>query len=758
MLYYDSTTKRLLVYSNGKWQADRSTSTKIVGTSGVGGGYAVASQNPDGADVVVTSSDARSEINAAIASLPATGGTIYLMEGTYPVFNTINVPNNVTISGAGAATIIKLADLADASTTGIFTNSDTATGKNVTIKNLTIDGNSVNQDINTDSGIYFDHMSGGTISNVSVSDMGYASGISLYSSNFNTITDTTLSSNYGGIYLSASSNNIISNNYTASGPDGITLDASSSNIVTGNNIRAHNTHGIFLNTAANNTIDSNKIYDNGGTTSNNGIYLAAADSNTITGNEITDTSCTTTCYAIAISNSTSDTNYLADNRFSATGTPIILDSGTGTVYANQSTAANGAKLVTRTANDVGAFSVQNATGSSILTVNSTNGNTILNTTSATAGATVVSIAQSGTVQGTITVNGATVSYNAFTGSHYVSLMPGQSVPEYGKLMSFGTNSTTRMNGNGELIYQTQESQTANDPKAFGSFNGQTDGGMPAVYGNGGLYLVSAAGNGDVWVVDNGSGNIATGDPLISSSLAGYAMRDPKTFAASHVFAKSAESVNWNTVTTTINGVKVAKLSILYSLYDQANMISILQATSLNITGDGIFGGSLSIGTNLNVAGDSTLASLRVTGSAGIEGNLTVTGLVSVGSLLVNGHIVTSGTAPTFTILPAAGSNGATVQVSGNDVSGTITMTVGEASKAAANSMPAITGPTVGEVLKLTFNKAYDSAPRVMVTPNDGYSTAMLVYPSGINTTDFNLAVVTQPIAKRTYSFTYYIVQ
>ena len=769
MLYYDSTTKSLLVYSNGKWQADRSTSTKIVGTS-ANGGYAVASQNPDGADFVVTTiTDARFVINAAIASLPATGGTIYLMEGTYPVFNSINVPNNVTISGAGAATIIKLADLADAFYTGIFTNSDTATGKNVTIKNLAIDGNGLMQDISASSGIYFNNVSGGTISNVSVSNMGYASAISLSSSSFNTITGTTLNSNNGGIYLSASSDNIISSNYASgSSSDGINLDASSRNTVTGNSVLNNFNHGIFLNAAPDNTIGSNKIYNNGGTTRNDGIYLAAADSNTITGNDITDTSCTTTCYAIAISNATSDTNYLADNRFSATGTPTILDSGTGTTYANQSTAANGAKLVTRTANDAAAFSVQDAAGASILTVDSTNGATILNTTSATAGATVVSIAQGGTVQGTITVNGATVSYNAFTGSHYVSLMPGQAVPEYGKLMSLGTNSTTRMNGNGELVYQTQESQTANDPKAFGSFNGQTDGGLPAVYGNGGLYLVSAAGNGDVWVADNGSGNIATGDPLISSSLAGYAMRDPKTFAVSHVFAKSAESINWSTVTMLINGVKVAKISILYSFYDQDNMAGILQAPSMNITGDGSFGGSLSIGVNLNVAGNSslsgsvqigqdlnvsgsaTLTSLKVTGSAGIQGNLTVSGDIETRNITVNGHIVTAGMAPLLAVGVAAGSSvidqlAPAATVDGNDTAGTVVVT---------------TGGTVsdsGVLAEISFAQAFTGGKfKVSLTPTNNHALDIRVYVQK-TATGFQIVTKDKALAATQYNFDYIVV-
>jgi hypothetical protein len=63
----------------------------------------------------------------------------------------------------------------------------------------------------------------------------------------------------------------------------------------------------------------------------------------VTTNTVVDTSCTTNCYAIRIVDSTSQNNYLANNRISgpsAAYPATITDSGTGTIYGNQTTTAN----------------------------------------------------------------------------------------------------------------------------------------------------------------------------------------------------------------------------------------------------------------------------------------------------------------------------------------------------------------------------------------------------------------------------------
>ncbi|MDQ3123903.1 MAG: hypothetical protein M3Q14_04455, partial [bacterium] len=84
MVYYDTTTKKLLTYSNGKWQADRSTATKIVAASN-------SSQAiKDGADYIADGTGDQTEINAALTA--AAGGKVYLAEGTYVANATILIP------------------------------------------------------------------------------------------------------------------------------------------------------------------------------------------------------------------------------------------------------------------------------------------------------------------------------------------------------------------------------------------------------------------------------------------------------------------------------------------------------------------------------------------------------------------------------------------------------------------------------------------------------------------------------------------
>jgi hypothetical protein len=71
MLYYDTTTKQLLVYANGKWQADRSIATKIVAD-------ASTTQNYEKADYVVPAAgtSAQTTIQSAINALPSGGGVV----------------------------------------------------------------------------------------------------------------------------------------------------------------------------------------------------------------------------------------------------------------------------------------------------------------------------------------------------------------------------------------------------------------------------------------------------------------------------------------------------------------------------------------------------------------------------------------------------------------------------------------------------------------------------------------------------------
>lgn len=333
MLYFDTDTDKLLVYSNGKWQADRSTATKIVAASNS------SQAAKDSADYVADGTGDQVEINAALTA--ATGGKVYLMEGTYVASATILVPNNTTLAGSGRGTIVELADL-DA-TDNLVENSDTTTGTGVTIQDIRFDGRNDLNTAGTQEGITLANMGGGggssarqgaRLTNLWVSRFRNT-GLSLTNSNNNTISNNSLSNNSIGMTVTSSSHNSITGNISQGNSSyGFYFGNSPYNSMTSNISQGNSSHGIALDGNSNsNVVNSNKIHDNGSGGSSSGIIIISSDSNTLTGNDITDTA--GSGYAINISNAASDTNYLADNRYSGTGAANIQDLGTGTIYGGQ---------------------------------------------------------------------------------------------------------------------------------------------------------------------------------------------------------------------------------------------------------------------------------------------------------------------------------------------------------------------------------------------------------------------------------------
>ena len=458
-IYYDTDTKQLLVYANGKWVADGREAISVAANDSSPAAKAAADYIADGtADQV--------EINNALTAATTATGTnlgskkVYLYAGTYNTDDVISIPNNTTLSGSGSGTVIKFAALGVGVSRNMITNTDTSTGTGVTIRDLRLDGNrSNNASGGTQRGIVLNGMGGGTgssarqgalitgvivasfkseniyltnssnnkISDATSQDSG-SEGMQLTSSSSNnTITGSKFQGNAGngllantasvgntisgnnaqgntsaGFQLANSSNNTLSSNVangnasygfnisvsatnnsvtgnTAQGntsggfvisgtsntltgnaanggTNGYNVTANNNTItgntaqgntqaiqvsadhtvISGNTINTSSTYGIYLNGANNSTVVANKIYDTGGSTTNNGINVVSSDSNSITNNYISDgsgtTNCSSNCYAIFIFNNTSDTNYLAANSL---GNGTINDAGTGTIYANQ---------------------------------------------------------------------------------------------------------------------------------------------------------------------------------------------------------------------------------------------------------------------------------------------------------------------------------------------------------------------------------------------------------------------------------------
>jgi parallel beta-helix repeat protein len=272
---------------------------------------------------------------------------------------------------------------------------------------VTISGNTSND--NSSRGLYLYNLDDSTVSG-NTANSNTSRGLEIFSTD-TTVTGNTFNGNASnGIYAltvntTSFTGNTIQNNTSA----GIFFNGGGDdNIVSGNTVSG-NSSGIYLTSADRNTISSNNIYDNGGSTTNNGIYLDNSNYNSIVNNTISDSACTTNCYAINLALNTPDKNYLEGNRFtgSTANAASINDTGTNTIYSGQQT-----NTTTSTASDVSdfrfrgsadsttAFSVQNASGASILNVDTTNGELELGT-SAAAGRLVLSDGSSNT--GTILV-------------------------------------------------------------------------------------------------------------------------------------------------------------------------------------------------------------------------------------------------------------------------------------------------------------------------------------------------------------------
>jgi parallel beta-helix repeat protein len=241
-------------------------------------------------DYLCDGTDDQEEIIQALNDLPETGGEVVILDGTYNITASINIPkNNVSLRGNGNATILKRmydsTDTASGPTArGLITLSEKSSCK---IQDLQIDGNGTTYTASYNCGIYLSSSSNNTVTgntcnnNSNTDKIRYGYGIYLYSSSSNnTITGNTCNNNSAGIDLVLSSDNTVTGNTCNNNSDGIDLFRSSNNIITGNTCNNNNSAGIYPFGASNNTIIGNICNNN----NSNGIYLASSSDNTVTSN------------------------------------------------------------------------------------------------------------------------------------------------------------------------------------------------------------------------------------------------------------------------------------------------------------------------------------------------------------------------------------------------------------------------------------------------------------------------------------------
>ena len=254
------------------------------------------------------------EIIAALNDLPATGGEVVILDGTYNITESINVPkDSVSLRGNGNATILKRMYASTGSDSGV-----TARGV-ITLNNRNLC----------------------TVSGLRVTSGSYEGAVNasiyLFSSRYNEIKDNTLDKNkYGsGISMTASSNNTITGNCCNNNNLNISLTTSNDNVITGNCCN-NNGSGISMTTSSNNTITGNTCNNNTGEYGS-GISMTTSSNNTVTGNTCIigtgdASNYTATQHTIKLKGTDNKYNLISNNN--CMGKAVTNEGGTGNTLVN----------------------------------------------------------------------------------------------------------------------------------------------------------------------------------------------------------------------------------------------------------------------------------------------------------------------------------------------------------------------------------------------------------------------------------------
>jgi parallel beta-helix repeat protein len=247
------------------------------------------SQNKNRADFVVPdgANNAQVTISNAINSLPAGGGKVVLLDGTYIVDNSIILPSNTLLEGQGNGTIIKFKDQCGWHIRIITNTPGGATG--IVLKNFTVDGNKEKNSVYGyyNDGIYFSNVSNSCISGIRATN-NIDHGIHLDASSNNVITDNVCQENdFMGIFVEAGGGNIVTDNTCQeNGYHGLGILSANNMVVNSNVCQGNDHYGIYI-VSDNNTVTSNSVQGNG----EHGIYFYGytgfANHNTVTGNVCT---------------------------------------------------------------------------------------------------------------------------------------------------------------------------------------------------------------------------------------------------------------------------------------------------------------------------------------------------------------------------------------------------------------------------------------------------------------------------------------
>lgn len=340
---YDQTNDRMLVYSSGKWQADRNDAVLVAASDS-------SQADKDAADYVADGTADQSEINTALTAASSSGsrktGKVYLFAGTYTINASVTVPNNVTIAGSGNSTVITIPNSLNSTIYGVTNTTTDGTGTGITVRDLRLEGNESNQSSGTMNGIYINGVAssggvvkGATVTNVTANAWRTAAFYVNSTGNSHFTNNTASGKSSYGIAAIATSDSTFSGNGidlgSNTGTRGIYLSGGGDNTFTGNTIKNTVAYGMYVATTSGNTISGNTLLGDG-TNSIEGLYLSTAVHNSIIGNTIKSYSANIELL------STSDYNTISGNTVSSgTSGGVYLDTSDYNIVSNNNFYDNG---------------------------------------------------------------------------------------------------------------------------------------------------------------------------------------------------------------------------------------------------------------------------------------------------------------------------------------------------------------------------------------------------------------------------------
>lgn len=248
--------------------------------------------NTSGADYVCDGVDDDVTIETAIAALPAGGGRVVLTEGLFRPGSAIDlVKSNVTISGQGTATDIKLADAIDDNV--IVVGDSSSNYNDIVLENFLVDGNTVGQVTGQGHGIYISGKTANTIvsrctiQNTNRSNIYVAASTASYVRLLHNYCDTVkVGSNFaniegGGNYLLLEGNVCLAGDYGA-----LDLYIGSDHQVLNNFCFACNTGETITEFEERSLIQGNYVETNTGKSFNGGIYCSTGEGSIISNNTV----------------------------------------------------------------------------------------------------------------------------------------------------------------------------------------------------------------------------------------------------------------------------------------------------------------------------------------------------------------------------------------------------------------------------------------------------------------------------------------